>query len=171
MSEKKDDAQRRAEELAEKLQEGNGLISLWQFEFVEDVADTIRAAVADAVEGRDRIMTDLLGKTEAECEMWRQGAEAMQQAIYRRLHLIAAYLMIWDDIEEAVKEAKQPEPPSQSASGLVLKPSRIALEREKYRKALERIGSLTVVLESHADCGNVAVASNRIAKEALEESH
>jgi hypothetical protein len=163
-SKTKDDAERRAEEVVqlkviERRTSVYGRVSVGEVMFgpqwnadsdaegaIKVIATAIRAAVADAVEGRDRIMTDLLCESEAAQEMWRLGAEAMREVVGKEVMVIwthwSAYQEQCSNLSEIILQMAIPQPPSQTASGEVLKPSRVAMERDRYMKALEEIASI-----------------------------
>jgi hypothetical protein len=151
---KKDDADRRAEELVtlRTLEEDNGhkFQSLmigshgaggtWTGEkdsaLIRDaIASAIRAAVAEAEEHGNRILTDMLSEGEAAQEMWRIAANAACARICRELskyNLAAVHTVI-----PHIANLEMPQPPSHNHLGEPLRPSRVALERDRYRRALE----------------------------------
>ncbi len=45
----------------------------------------------------------------------------------------------------------------------------VIAENARLREALGKIAGLTIVVDSHADCGNVAMCAIEIASEALKE--
>lgn len=186
---KKDDAQRRAEALVTitggefspdsycSVHVGGkciaGAIKRFQADDMvpavrEAIASTIRAAVAAEREANDRIMTDLLGKTEAECEMWRQGAEAMRELAARLIGADGSHRSVYWLFR--MEELAIPQPPSQTGTGEVLRPSRIALERERYRKALEEIGCITR-WDHNTSMLQDMIDIQQVAREALEDTN
>jgi hypothetical protein len=118
------------------------------------------------LEGRDRILTDMLQDGEASAEMWRQGAEAMRGVIIAALPDIPLFAEV-GSVSNCILAVLVPQPPSQSASGEALKPSRVLAERDRYRAALEAMNEVFNLPHQGADARNALLYG--ILREALKE--
>lgn len=127
----KDEAERRAEELVRVVDSFNDELRLyigthWDYttanassmelarrEIVENIAKTIR----EVIEGRDRILTDMLSESEAFLEGWRQGAAAQRKADCEKLERNE-----WTTPQKYLDNGLV-QPPSHDADGKTLTPS------------------------------------------------
>lgn len=142
-------------------------------EVAEAKANVIRTTIRRAIEGRDRIMTDLLSESEAFHEGWRQGAAAMQRNMADELYHWSRNAEIEPADQSCYRVAADdiigspiPFPPSHDDSGEPLTPSPVHLRAQRMECFIKRL-----IRDSRAFGGEQPMASiAREAREALEDS-